>query len=87
MLNKKNPSAGDLFHILENRKIPDNSELPDTGVGLEWERILAPIFINSPGYGTRSSSVIMMNNDGHTLIAERGFNEKGLLEYGKKFYI
>ncbi len=85
--NKKNVSAEDLFHLLENREIPHDSELPDTGVGIEWERILAPVFIGSRDYGTRSSSVIIMNNDGHSLIAERGFNKKGQLEYEKKFYL
>ena len=87
VLNKEKLSTEDLFHLLENREIPDDSELPDTGVGIEWERILAPIFINSKSYGTRSSSVIMTNNDGHALIAERGFNGKGELQYEKEFYI
>ncbi len=87
VLNKENLSAEALFHLLENKSIPHDSELPDTGVGIEWERILAPIFINSKDYGTRSSSVIIMNNDGHAFIAERGFNEKGALQYEKEFYI
>lgn len=87
VFNKENLSVENLFHLLENREIPHDSELPDTGVGIEWERILAPVFISSKDYGTRSSSVIMINNDGHALIAERGFNEKGQLEYEKKFYL
>jgi uncharacterized protein with NRDE domain len=37
--------------------------LPDTGVGLEWERILSPMFIESPAYGTRSSSVLKMGSN------------------------
>jgi uncharacterized protein with NRDE domain len=49
-----------IFSVLKDRSIPPDHELPDTGVGYEKERMLAPIFIESPDYGTRSSSVILM---------------------------
>lgn len=87
IVNKKHLSVDDLFHILESREIPDDSELPHTGVDLKWERILAPIFVESPGYGTRSSSVMIINQNGHTLISERSFNEKGNLVCEKNFQI
>ncbi|MCP4021453.1 MAG: NRDE family protein, partial [Desulfobacteraceae bacterium] len=55
-ITKTHPSQEDLFDILLDRHIPDDSLLPDTGVGLEFERILSPLFIKSPVYGTRSST-------------------------------
>ncbi len=85
VLQKKHLSTDDLFHLLDSKEVPDDSELPHTGVGIEWERILAPIFISSPEYGTRSSSVMIMNENGHSLISERSFNEKGQLKYEKEF--
>ncbi len=49
-----------IFSVLKDKSMPPDHELPDTGVGYEKERMLAPIFIESPDYGTRSSSVILV---------------------------
>jgi uncharacterized protein with NRDE domain len=62
-----------LWKILADRTLPADKDLPDTGVGLEWERILAPLFISSPDYGTRSSSIILMEYSGRTTFMERTF--------------
>ncbi|MBW1997015.1 MAG: NRDE family protein [Deltaproteobacteria bacterium] len=62
-----------LFEILADRAIPDDRDLPDTGVGLERERILSPIFIRSPGYGTRCSTVILIDREGRTTFVEKTF--------------
>lgn len=42
--------------ILCDTEVPDEALLPDTGVGHLWERLLAPICIQSPVYGTRNST-------------------------------
>jgi uncharacterized protein with NRDE domain len=42
-------------------------------VGLEWERILSPIFISSPAYGTRSSTLLLMGKDRRALLLDRTF--------------
>ena len=60
-----------LFHILLDRSIPDDDNLPDTGVGLEWERLLSPIFISSPHYGTRSSTILLIDRNDHVTFMER----------------
>ncbi len=73
-----------LFSMLSNTETPWDSELPDTGVGKEWERILAPMFINSPAYGTRSSTVIVMDKTGQVEVCERSFNRKNNLEYSEE---
>ena len=57
--------------ILADQWLPADKALPDTGVGLEWERILAPLFISSPDYGTRSSSIVLMEYSGRTTFSER----------------
>ncbi|WP_371931918.1 NRDE family protein [Mesobacillus subterraneus] len=50
-----------LFTHLENADRAPDQMLPSTGVSLEWERLLSPMFIKSDGYGTRSSTVILMD--------------------------
>ncbi|MCU0756469.1 MAG: NRDE family protein [Xanthomonadales bacterium] len=48
--------------VLEDTAAADDAALPDTGVGLDWERQLSPVFIRAPGYGTRSSLVLLWEN-------------------------
>lgn len=74
LLEKNNSNMIDaLFTILEDKTRPSDHSLPDTGIGLEWERILSPVFITSGDYGTRSSSVILIDNNGRATFAERSF--------------
>lgn len=63
-----------IFALLKDTSQPKDSELPDTGVGREWERILAPMFIQSPTYGTRCSTVLMITRDGTINIWERTYD-------------
>ena len=69
--DKINPEK--IFEILADRSMPADHELPDTGVGLEWERILSPLFISSPDYGTRSSSIVLIAASGQVTVMERTF--------------
>ena len=67
------PPVSDLFALLaDTRQAPDHL-LPDTGVGLEWERTLSSIFIVSPRYGTRSSTVLLIDRNASAIFAERTF--------------
>jgi uncharacterized protein with NRDE domain len=66
-----------IFEILSDSSLPPDDELPDTGVGLHWERILSPLFIISPDYGTRSSSVVLIDKSGRVTIRERTFFNTG----------
>lgn len=64
MVETKQIAPLDIFSVLADRWQPPDDELPDTGVGLEWERILGPIFIDSELYGTRTSAIITFSNEG-----------------------
>ena len=66
-----------LFAVLADRAIAPDHALPDTGVGLPRERVLSPAFIISPTYGTRSSTVILVDNHGQVIFIERSFGERG----------
>lgn len=63
----------DLFHILADRAFPADEELPETVTDRDWERILAPIFISSEAYGTRSSTGVLVARSGRATITERAF--------------
>lgn len=60
--NNKDLTEG-LFNLLQNAEQAADEILPNTGVPLEWERILSPLFIKSEGYGTRSSTVLFVNDE------------------------
>jgi uncharacterized protein with NRDE domain len=59
-----------LMEALLDQSIPSDDQLPDTGVGLAWERMLAPIFITSPDYGTRCSSLLTIDTNGEVTFTE-----------------
>jgi len=62
-----------LFGVLAHRERPPDDALPDTGVGLETERVLSSAFIAVEGYGTRSSTVLTLDRDGQVTMTERRF--------------
>lgn len=62
-----------IWEILADRSRPVDAELPNTGVGLRWERILSPLFITSPDYGTRCTSIVLMEYSGQITFMERTF--------------
>jgi uncharacterized protein with NRDE domain len=64
-------SPDGLFDMLLNRSIPEDEALPDTGVGMDWERILSPIFIASPSYGTRSSTILLLDRENRVTFLEK----------------
>jgi uncharacterized protein with NRDE domain len=66
----------DIFQILADKNQPPDNELPDTGVGLEWERLLSPVFISSDIYGTRSSAVILAEPSDQIRFVERTFTPR-----------
>ena len=75
MLHEKTkPSPEALFHLLHDQNRPPDSDLPHTGVPLEWERVLSPIFITSSTYGTRSSTIILIDHEDHVTFLEKTFN-------------
>lgn len=66
-----------LFAALADQSVAQDAELPDTGIGLERERLLAPAFIQSAVYGTRASTVILVGIDGSVEFRERSFSADG----------
>lgn len=70
----KDLSVESVFRLLKDQTMAPDDRLPRTGVPLDWERILSPIFITSPTYGTRSSSVVLIDKDARVSFMERTYN-------------
>jgi uncharacterized protein with NRDE domain len=68
--------AQQLFAIMANQEQPDDRDLPHTGVSLEMERKLAPAFVTMPGYGTKTSTVILIDHCQKVSFWERTFPEE-----------
>ena len=66
-----------LLGSLSERTVPPESELPDTGIGQAQERVLSPPFIAAESYGTRVSTVIVVDEAGRVSIEERTFGPFG----------
>jgi uncharacterized protein with NRDE domain len=60
-----------LFAMLSDATPAPDSQLPDTGVGLERERWLSPILIAGEAYGTRTSTVLRVAAGGTARFEER----------------
>ncbi|NLO80202.1 MAG: NRDE family protein [Xanthomonadaceae bacterium] len=71
-------SVEPLLVLLADRMPASDDELPQTGVSREWERLLSAMFIVSPEYGTRASTVVLVDRDGQVEFAERSFDSAGL---------
>jgi len=55
------------FEVLTDSRTAEDAQLPQTGVGLEMERLLSSVFIVSPVYGTRCSTVLAFDDQGYQL--------------------
>jgi len=64
-----------LLDLLDDRRPAPVDQLPDTGFGKERERMLSPIFIDGENYGTRASTVLLIDRAGHVTFVERTFED------------
>lgn len=69
-----------VWAALADETIAADIDLPQTGVGLELERRLSPAFIRGTDYGTRASTIIAIDHQGHGWISERRFGPAGVFE-------
>lgn len=74
-----NELAAELIPVLNQREPAPDSDLPNTGVGLAFERALSPRFIHAPGmqYGTRCTTILIMDNNRQIYLLEQNWNSDG----------
>jgi uncharacterized protein with NRDE domain len=75
LLEKENFAVESLLEILLDTTKADDEDLPDTGIGLELERVLSSVFIETPVYGTRSSTVLSIETSGKVSFRERTYKQ------------
>lgn len=71
--NSAEINASGLFQILSDRAPAEDCDLPETGIGIERERILSPAFIAAGNYGTRSSTVLTIESGGTVSFYEKTY--------------
>jgi uncharacterized protein with NRDE domain len=72
----QSPAA--LFELLHDRtQSAGDSGLRESGLPRELEQVLSAPFVVHPTYGTRCSTVLLLQNDGGLYIGERRFDASG----------
>ena len=62
-----------LFDLLADESLAEDDLLPDSGIGYEKEKALSAIFIKTPIYGTRCSTVVTFSKSLVPSLEERVF--------------
>ncbi|ROR34601.1 NRDE family protein [Inmirania thermothiophila] len=77
LLAGEGPRVEALMALLADRREAPPEALPDTGVGPERERRLSPLFIVGADYGTRCSTVLVVDREGRACLVERTWDGRG----------
>ncbi len=80
-------SADALLAMLNDRQTAAGEDLPQTGLTVEWERTLSAPFVLHPDYGTRSSTVLLLETSGAFELIERRFDPRGTLTGESRFQL
>lgn len=78
-------SKDKLFAILRDDVKAEDQHLPETGIGYEWEKMLSSIFIMSPDYGTRTSTLLLIDSLKRCHWQERTYSPQGTVTDTRKF--
>jgi uncharacterized protein with NRDE domain len=71
-------SKDELFAILSDpTQAGINEQLPKTGLSPEWEQLLSSPFIRNEDYGTRCSTLVLLEHSGAISLTERRFDSAG----------
>lgn len=61
------------FEFLQDQQKAPDDQLPETGIGKPWEQVLSSLFIESERYGTRCSSILLVDQFGKVTFRERSY--------------
>jgi uncharacterized protein with NRDE domain len=85
LLAQPDISPEDLFTMLADREQASAPDLPSTGLPEDWERVVSAPFIVNERYGTRCSSVLLVERTGRTILQERRFDATGIQSGNSRF--
>jgi uncharacterized protein with NRDE domain len=66
-------TADSLLDVLLDTERPADGQLPKSGLGIEVDRQLSPIFVATPTFGTRTSTFLAIDKAGKPILTERTF--------------
>jgi uncharacterized protein with NRDE domain len=70
-------SPGALFAALQDHEPAEDADLPSTGLDREMERLVSAPFIVNPVYGTRCTTVVLLDREGLVRVEERRYAPDG----------
>lgn len=73
IIDSDHPDTDALFEMLTDPDPAPDRQLPDTGIPPEWEKAVSSIFIDTEKYGTRCSTVILVDKQGSVSFLERRY--------------
>jgi uncharacterized protein with NRDE domain len=76
LLDAQSVNPDDLLEMLGDTREALPSALPETGLDASTERFLSPVFIRGETYGTRASTVVLMDEE-KIIFVERRFGPNG----------
>jgi uncharacterized protein with NRDE domain len=77
-LAQPDPRPADLFDLLADPTPAQDGTPPDGGLPAALERALSAPFVRHERYGTRSSTVVLVEHGGRTTVLERRFDAAGV---------
>jgi uncharacterized protein with NRDE domain len=78
LLGRGAVNAEDLFALLTDRTPAGDDNLPQAGLPEDWERAVSAPFVVHERYGTRCSTVVVVEHGGRTVVHERRFDPAGV---------
>jgi uncharacterized protein with NRDE domain len=85
LLAEPDIQSEDLFAMLSDREQAPVDNLPSTGLPADWERVVSAPFIVNERYGTRCSTLLLVERNGRTVLQERRFDATGVQSGTSRF--
>ena len=63
----------ELLMLLTDETQAPEEDLPDTGIGVDWEKMLSPVCIRSENYGTCCSTILTISKSGLVSFTEKTY--------------
>jgi uncharacterized protein with NRDE domain len=73
ILGKSDLTTAELMEFLYDTEVATEN-LPNTGVSPDLEKALSSMFIKTPGYGSRCSTVVLVDKENHVKFSERVYD-------------
>jgi uncharacterized protein with NRDE domain len=73
LISSEDINKEDLFDLLLDQSKADDEDLPVTGIPRDLEKAISSIFIKTENYGTRCSTLLLIDRDGNVDFTERTY--------------